>query len=88
MAAVDAGGILFLSKDMAHQRVYTANDKRDLHFLDVATDQNKDIWVISLTSGLLKLDEQTETFKPAWDAFPGADTLSNKIVEILSLIHI
>ncbi|HEY3385696.1 MAG TPA: two-component regulator propeller domain-containing protein, partial [Saprospiraceae bacterium] len=54
----------------------------DLHFLDVATGHKNDIWVIGLTSGLLKLYEQTETFKPAWDAFPGADTLSKRIIEI------
>ena len=84
IAAVDAGGILFLSEDMFHQKAYATNDKRDLHFLDVATGHKKDIWAISLTSGLLKLDEQTEIFKPDWNAFPGADTLSKKIFEIES----
>ena len=84
MATIDAGGILFLSKDMIHQRIYASTDKRDFYFTDVALGHQKDVWVISLTAGLLKLDAQTETFKPSWNAFPGADTLSKTIMEIES----
>ena len=84
MAPIDAVGILFISKDMTHQRMYVTTDKRDFYFTDVALGHNKDIWAISITSGLLKFDELTELFKPAWSAFPGADTLSRKIEAIES----
>ncbi|MBP6681302.1 MAG: hypothetical protein KA166_08925, partial [Saprospiraceae bacterium] len=81
-AAFDAGGILFLTKDMSHQRKYSTNDKRDLHFQDVAIDSKNAIWVVSYTSGLLKLDEQDELFKVPTNEFPGADSISNQIVGI------
>jgi ligand-binding sensor domain-containing protein/two-component sensor histidine kinase len=78
----DAGGILFFSKDMALQRIYSSSDKRDLLFVDAAIDQYNAIWVVSHTSGLLKLDESDHTFKRSLNVFPGSDTISNKVLEI------
>lgn len=82
VAATDAGGILFLSKDMSSQRTYATDNKRDLHFWDAAIDQHSAVWVVSYTSGLLKLDESDNTFKRALNVFPGSDTISNKVIEI------
>ena len=81
-AAFDAGGILFLTKDMSHQSKYSPNDKRDVHFQDVAIDSKNAIWVVSYSSGLLILDEQDEQFKTPTNEFPGADSISNKIIGI------
>ena len=82
LAGADAGGILFLTKDMSTQRIYPTADKRDLHFQDVAIDSKNAIWVVSYTSGLLKLDEQDELFKPPSNEFPGADSIANQIIGI------
>jgi ligand-binding sensor domain-containing protein/two-component sensor histidine kinase len=82
LAVIDAGGVLFLTKDMSHQRKYGTENKSELYILDVAVDQKQDVWVVSYASGLLKLDDDDEIFKIAKHAFPGADTLSAQIIEI------
>lgn len=82
VAAIDAGGILFLTKDMSHQRLYSTTDNRDLHFLDVAIDSKNAIWIVSYTSGLLKLDEQDGLFKNPRNEIHGIDSISNEIIAI------
>jgi ligand-binding sensor domain-containing protein/two-component sensor histidine kinase len=82
VAGGDAGGILFFSRDMSSHRVYTTPDKGILLFPDVAIDHQGAIWVVSYTSGLLKLDERDDSFKRALNVFPGSDTIAPKVTEI------
>lgn len=82
VASWDAGGILFFSSDMSSHHIYPSPDPRDLLFVDVAIDHQSTVWVVSFTSGLLKLDERDGTFKRALNVFPGSDTIAHQVIAI------
>ncbi len=81
-ACIDAGEMIFFTKDMTHQKAYPSQNEKDVHFLDVALDKNNAVWAISYSYGLQKWDEQDGLFKNAGNEFPGADTIARQILSI------
>ena len=75
MACLNVGALVFFDDDMDQYHLYHAADNKPIQALDVAIDSKNRIWVTTVLSGLLILNEKDNTFHEISNEFPSLTEL-------------
>ena len=80
IGSLNAGEIVFLEADMKHRILYKAESQTEFQCIDLAIDNQNDVWAVSPFSGLLKWKKGKLTFRRVGKEIPAVDTIAREIV--------